>query len=448
MSHSSNVLILIPLLFCGLCACQEEDKPHQLVESNQIYYQGNLGLVSQQGIMVFFPTGSLMKGRHPYEGELSIDLASHDELRSRFEPSKDSPIREIQNPKNLFVVRSQEDSMRSDLYIANSKRILLFVPVVGGELESYQLIHSPDELAETLFEDGFLGKDRHLASLSLTDPSSDALQRILYHDPDKNDQQAIESYLEKQQSYQELEDFLDAGWQESQRRFKQSQELYLDEGDFPETVSYYALSMNYLRDPPPDSALIYSIRDHMKDEAFVIMDWTGSMYRFRPELEQFLKESTEEKKIKFISFYNDLRCNEYGVRPGDFRGVYTHTVAFPSQSEVSSLMRECETGGYGGGELEENDLEAVVKSLQRVRNDQFQEIALIIDNNAQPKDMALLPRIRLPSEITLNLYICRANAFHDVHPGYLRVAQRFDANVILVSTQEKQSIHQILGKDS
>ena len=436
-------VLKLPLLFLLVFfSCTSEEPVMQ--DHSKTYYNGDMGLVSENGVMLFVPSGTLMKGKEVHEGPLWVDVAEYEKLKSTFAPDDDQLIQAIQNPRDLFVIRSQKDSLISDLHISNGKEILLFLPYHGKRGDEYELMASPKEWIDELFPDGFMGSDHHLSGLSITDHSESNLERLIYHATDKDEKRAARNFLEKEKSFKELQNFLSANWELAQRRFKASQEDYQDEGDMPREVGYYVLSMNYLRDPPADSTLIYAFRDHLGEEAFVMMDWTGSMYAFRPELTEFLKHNTEEKKLKYLTFFNDRYC-DLPREPGNFEGVFTHEDSFPTNSEASQLMHLCETTGSGGGELEENDLEAILTSMERVKSNLYKEIALVIDNNAPPKDMVLLSKIKLPKDMTFNMFVCRANSIEEVHPDYMEVARKFGGNIIVVSPEGivKKSIYDI-----
>ncbi|MEM6804490.1 MAG: hypothetical protein AAF696_24030 [Bacteroidota bacterium] len=413
-------------------------------DHSKTYYNGDLGLVSQTGVMLFLPSNALRKGKETHEGNIWVDVAEYNKLKSSFAPDEGSLIQFIQNPRDLFVIRSQKDSLVSDLHIANGKEILLFLPYHGKKAEDYELMTSPKEWMAELFPDGFMNSELHLSHIGTKDFSEENVARILYHAKDKSEKRAAQDFLEKEKSFKELQAFLSSNWELAQRRFKASQEDYLDEGDTPREIAYYVLSMNYLRDPPADSTLIYAFRDHLGEEAFVIMDWTGSMYQFRAELVEFLKHNTQEKKLKYLSFYNDLYC-DFPRAAGNFEGIYTYEDSFPTNTQASQLMKECESNGSGGGELEENDLEAIITSIERVKTKHYKEIALVIDNNAPPKDMLLLPKIKLPKDMVFNIFVCRANSLEEVKADYLEVARKFGGNIILVSSEGivKKSIYDI-----
>ena len=121
------------LIAMSLFACKQEVPVME--DHSKTYYNGDMGLVSENGTMLFVPKSTLMKGSDVHEGHIWVDLAPYEELKSAFAPDEDNLIQAIQNPKDLFVLRSQKDSLISDLHIANGKEILLFIPFFGKQIK-------------------------------------------------------------------------------------------------------------------------------------------------------------------------------------------------------------------------------------------------------------------------------------------------------------------------
>jgi hypothetical protein len=74
---------------------------------------------------------------------------------------------------------------------------------------------------------------------------------------------------------------------------------------------------------------------------------------------------------------------------------YVHTSCF---SALSTTMNMAMSSG-GGGDGPENNLEAVLEGLQS--NPEIKEVIMIADNNATPRDLALLYKIKVPIRLIL-----------------------------------------------
>ena len=162
---------------------------------------------------------------------------------------------------------------------------------------------------------------------------------------------------------------------------------------------------------------------HWKN-VLVIMDWTGSMYRFGAQVVLWHKLNQESSGIKHLVLFNDGDGKAtWQKQVGRTGGIYY--TRCQDLSEVVETLSEVMQNGYGG-DSPENDLEAVVQGLQRVPD--FDEVVLIADNRSKVRDMSLLKAIKKPVRVVL----CGKRRAK-IHPDYLRIAYKTRGSIHTVS---------------
>ena len=67
----------------------------------------------------------------------------------------------------------------------------------------------------------------------------------------------------------------------------------------------------------------------------------------------------------------------------------------------------------GGGDLPENNIEAVIEGLKK--NPNIKEVIMIADNYATPRDLELLKMVKVP----IHLILCGAQK--QINPAYLKM---------------------------
>lgn len=163
-----------------------------------------------------------------------------------------------------------------------------------------------------------------------------------------------------------------------------------------------------------DSSVL-SIMDRNKDweDVLIVMDWTGSMYRYGAQVVLWHKLNMETSGIKHLVLFNDgNRKKTIEKKIGRTGGIY-----YTSCRDLEDIVETISTvmhNGYGG-DSPENDLEAVMKGLRRIED--YREIVLIADNRSAVRDLPLLKNIKKPVRVVL----CGGNP-HKINPHYLEIA--------------------------
>ena len=155
----------------------------------------------------------------------------------------------------------------------------------------------------------------------------------------------------------------------------------------------------------------------------LVMDVTGSMTPHIVSMMIWIKMHNDEKPFTSFTFFNDGDQRPSSTKEvGNTGGIY----ATKNSGEIDAVVRKAMLAGYGGSEISENDLEAV---LHAVTNDSVaKEILLIGDNYSPVRDLSLLSQLQLP----VNVLLCAAN--NAVRVDYLKIVKETGGKLILNGT--------------
>jgi antitoxin component YwqK of YwqJK toxin-antitoxin module len=137
-------------------------------------------------------------------------------------------------------------------------------------------------------------------------------------------------------------------------------------------------------------------RNNKWKNVLLVVDMTGSMFPYIGQLLVWFKQTYEDGTIRYYSLFND------GDNMDDLKKVIGKTggVHLFEAKDYKKLKRDVEeVRKMGeGGDDPENDIEALMTSQLNCRN--YSEIVLLADDS-QIRDMALLKRLRKPVHIVL-----------------------------------------------
>jgi hypothetical protein len=129
----------------------------------------------------------------------------------------------------------------------------------------------------------------------------------------------------------------------------------------------------------------------------VVADVTGSMSPFSTQIMLWLKYSPEVLKQGRFAFFNDGDAvPEPFKKIGSTGGIYF--AGTPDFDSIYAVLKQTMYKGLGG-DIPENNLEAVIKTLNRWPD--TDTILMIADMNAPVKDISLLPQIKKPVSVML-----------------------------------------------
>jgi len=135
------------------------------------------------------------------------------------------------------------------------------------------------------------------------------------------------------------------------------------------------------------------------DSIVIIADWTSSMYPYTLQLLVWqVKRAIQANYIIGYVFFNDGDTTpDKDKKIGQTKGIYISKSA--DFTEALQKMEECKKNGNGGGDIEENDIEAVLKAIEEFPY--AKQFILIADNFGKIRDIELLHKVQKPIHIVL-----------------------------------------------
>ncbi len=154
------------------------------------------------------------------------------------------------------------------------------------------------------------------------------------------------------------------------------------------------------------------------DSIVIVADWTSSMYPYTLQLLVWqVKRAIQTNYIVGYVFFNDGDTTpDKDKKIGQTRGIYISKSA--DFTEALRKMEECKKNGNGGGDIEENDIEAVLKAIEEFPY--AKHFILIADNFGKIRDIDLLHKVQKPIHIVL----ARAPKPSMITTDYIQVALR------------------------
>lgn len=152
-------------------------------------------------------------------------------------------------------------------------------------------------------------------------------------------------------------------------------------------------------------------------KSLVIMDWTGSMYPYGAQAVLWHSLNLKKSGIRYFVFFNDGNM-ERRKKIGRTRGIYFEKAE--NINKVISLLSKVKAKG-NGGDPEENDLEAIIKGIQKYPD--FKEVILIADNNSCMRDYCLFKEIKVPLKIIL------CGTYTGINPQYINLAYKTGGSI-------------------
>ena len=181
-------------------------------------------------------------------------------------------------------------------------------------------------------------------------------------------------------------------------------------------LSKYSLKVqNFIRSQGGigDSLVFDTFKKHPEwKNALVVMDWTGSMYRYGAQAILWHSLNFKTSGIKNFVFFNDGDgVDDAKKEIGKTGGVY-----FAQANHMERLIKTFYLVGKRGkgGDSEENDIEALIKGMNRFED--FDELVLIADNNSCMRDFSLIANIG----VKVNVIVCGTK--HGINPQYINLA--------------------------
>lgn len=153
-------------------------------------------------------------------------------------------------------------------------------------------------------------------------------------------------------------------------------------------------------------------RNKQWKDVLVVIDWTSSMYQYSAQCLAWHLDNVDTSGIRYFAFFNDGDAKwETDKKIGETGGIY-----FGTSDNMDKVVRVFNTAMRKGlgGEMPENDMEAVVRSIEKYPD--FHELVLVADNS-MVRDFDLVNEVKHPIRVIL------ADADeYAVNPQYINLA--------------------------
>ena len=167
-----------------------------------------------------------------------------------------------------------------------------------------------------------------------------------------------------------------------------------------------------------DDSTVFKVMDRHPewDSMLVVMDWTGSMYKFGAQFVLWHKaiSISDPEKVKHFVFFNDGNGKKnWQKKIGRTGGVY-RTQSLDLDEIVETMEQVMKKGN--GGDSPENDIEALLTSVQNLSA--YKDVILIADNKSDVRDLELIKHVNYPVRVIL----CDLKG-RKIHPAYVKIAR-------------------------
>lgn len=182
-----------------------------------------------------------------------------------------------------------------------------------------------------------------------------------------------------------------------------------------------------------DSFVWRTLAEHPSwKNSLVVMDMTGSMYQYSPQVLLWHLKNAGTSGIKYLCYFNDGdKKQEKDKVIGATGGIYFIEAA--KAEKASRMLYTAMRAGYGGETLDENDCEAIIEAEKHFEG--FDELILVADNTPI-RDYELLSKIKHPVRVIL------AGCEWGINVEYINMAYRTGGSVYTIS----DDINDILSK--
>ncbi len=131
------------------------------------------------------------------------------------------------------------------------------------------------------------------------------------------------------------------------------------------------------------------------ENTHIIMDVTGSMSPYIAKTMAWIKATQDSSQVQAFTFFNDGNATpDRKKRVGEVGGIYSveNKAYDPVYNQMKNTMRK-----GGGGDCPENNIEATISGMKSFPD--CDEIIMVADNWATPRDLSLLGKIKVPIHI-------------------------------------------------
>jgi hypothetical protein len=169
------------------------------------------------------------------------------------------------------------------------------------------------------------------------------------------------------------------------------------------------------------------------NSSVIAIDVTGSMSPYLLEVFIWQKLQFNEKNKQLFVFFNDGDIkSDAEKKVGKVGGIYT-CWNNKGYKLIENMGKNAMSMG-NGGDMPENNLEAILKGMKLFPD--AENIILVADNYATPRDMALLKEIKKPVKVI----ICGEGGTGSINPVYLELARETKGSVHTIHADIKNLV--------
>jgi hypothetical protein len=174
-------------------------------------------------------------------------------------------------------------------------------------------------------------------------------------------------------------------------------------------------------DETAESIVTFSLNKRVFKNAALVVDVTASMGPYLGQTIKWLDKNLSKGNFKRAYFFNDGdgKPNSQKV-VGSTGGIY-QTECKDINKVKETLLKACNAGG----DMPENNIEALIKAQETCPN--CEQLVMIADNMATPRDMALLPLVKIPVHILL------CGSRYAANTNYLEIAKATGGSVMILN---------------
>ncbi|WP_154657082.1 hypothetical protein [Hugenholtzia roseola] len=154
------------------------------------------------------------------------------------------------------------------------------------------------------------------------------------------------------------------------------------------------------------------------DNILVVNDWTGSMYPYGVQVlvwHALQSEKSSQNILQYVFFNDGNLTPDKKKVAGKVGGIYFSNKG-NFESAKDAISKTIMSGN--GGDIQENDLEAVLAGLEKCP--ECEQVVLVADSYAPVRDLVLLDQIKAYNK-PLRIVLCGAEA-NGISPDYLKIA--------------------------
>lgn len=145
----------------------------------------------------------------------------------------------------------------------------------------------------------------------------------------------------------------------------------------------------------------------------IVADLTCSMYPYTNQLILWFKLNNTNNPVKYLTFFNDGDgIPNSQKRVGEVGGIYqSESTTYTDVLNLAEMTMTC-----CSGDIIENNIESAIAAMEKYPN--ADELVMIADNYATPRDLKLLNKVKKP----IRLILC--GTYYGINVDYLNLVRK------------------------